>query len=343
MKRLVLLLFVISIGYCYAYDFPAGVPTEIFGLTITSSANLDIRPDIDITHAAIVALPHFEYLYEPLAIGLQGEGQANITVAQNLTYPLVSAYYGSSWHKATPYELIPMADMLLEQVDFAAGSEVILLICRNDPFLQVDFGSFTAVYHDTDPDSISLNWTTASETGLTRFKVFQGQSTDMEQIELIADVPATNTNEPTTYSYEVFNPTHGYTHFFWLQLADNLNFGGFYGPVSVSVAIDPPFVPQNKVHSVIPNPCGYEFWCTYELKDSSLVSILLLDSDNNVVKELLHKASREEGSHMFRCYVYDLPEGLYRIYYWFEPQGEPFYAYGDVLIDRTEENKKTKN
>lgn len=337
MKRIILLLLVIGFGYCYAYDFPAGVPTEYFGLTITSSANLNIRPEIDINHAAIVALPHYAYLYYPIAIGLQGEGQANITVAQNFIHPFVSAYYGSYWHKATPYELMPVTDMLLEQVDFAAGSEVILLICRNDPFMQVVFDSFTAIYHDTDPDSISLNWTTASETGLTRFKVFQGQSTDMEQIEFIADVPATNTDEPTSYSHECLYPMHGYTHYFWLQWVDNLNFGEFYGPVSV--AVGPPFVPQNKVNSVIPNPCDNEFWCTYELKDSSLVSILLLDSDNNVVKELRHKESMAAGGHMFRYQIYDLPEGLYRIYYWFEQQEGPFYAYGDVLIDRTK-NKK---
>lgn len=65
-----------------------------------------------------------------------------------------------------------------------------------------------------------------------------------------------------------------------------------------------------------------------------MVSILLLDSNNTVVKELLHKESMAEGWHLASATVFDLPEGLYRIYYWFEQSGGPFYAYGDVLIKR---------
>ncbi|MDD4309906.1 MAG: hypothetical protein PHO32_05955, partial [Candidatus Cloacimonetes bacterium] len=280
MKFIAILLFVISIGICYGDDFPADVPTEIFGLVITSSINLNIRHDIDINHPAITALPHYNYLVEPIAIGLSGTGLADIVVANNLVYPFVSAYYGSAWHKANPYIELPFDDMFLEQVDFEAGSEVILLVCRNDPFMQVIFESFTAVYDEAVPNTVTVSWTTASETGLSSFRLFFGTSNNPDQSAYIQLVPATNTVQPHTYTFVANGISTGYTYYYWLKLMDNLNQGYYYGPVSV--AVGPPYVPQNKVYSVVPNPCDNEFWCAFGLQDSSLVSIVLLDANNNV-------------------------------------------------------------
>lgn len=337
MKKLAIILFAISIGLCFGDDFPAGVPTEIFGLVITASINMNIRHDIDINHLAIAGLPHYNYLVEPIAIGLSGTGLADIVVANNVVYPFVSAYYGSAWHKANPYIEIPYDDLILEQVDFEAGSEVILLICRNDPFMQVIFESFTAVYNEMEPHQVNVSWTTTSETGLSSFRLFRNHSNDSEQMEYVQFVPATNTDQPHTYSFVDGNMWVGYTNNYWLKLMDNLNQGYYYGPVSV--AVGPPYVPQNKVYTVVPNPCDNEFWCAFGLQDSSLVSIVLLDANNNVVKEICHNESYNATRHMRRVQVWDLPEGLYRIYYWFEQSNGPFYAYGDVLIERQKDIK----
>jgi len=332
MKLIAILLFIMCIGVCGGVDFPAGVPTDYNGLVITSSIDLNIRNDIDINHPAIVALPHYDYLVEPMAIGLSGSGLADIVVTQNGTYTFTSAYYGAAWHKATPYSELPHTDILLEHVDFDAGSEVILLICRNDPFMQVIFDSFTAVYSDTEPHKVTVSWTTTSETGLSSFMLFVNHENNYEPGEYVYLQPATNTDQPHTYTFECNNPMVGYTYYFWLKLVDNMDQGYFYGPVSVQVG--EPYVPQNSVKSVIPNPCDDEFWYVYELQDSSLVSILLLDENNTVVKEILHKKNMASGWHMDHADVWDLPEGLYRIYYWFEQSSGPFYVYGDVLIKR---------
>lgn len=332
MKKLVILLFVFGIGLCYGDDFPAGVPTEMFGLVITSSIDLNIRHEIDINHPAITALPHYDYLVEPIAIGLSGTGLANITVASNLVYTFVSAYHGSTWHKANPYAELPYDDMVLEQVDFDAGSEVILLAGRNDPFMQVTFDSFTAVYNEAEQHKVTVSWTTTSETGLSSFRLLYGTSDNPDQSVYVESVPATNTDQPHTYSFEYPNMSVGYTYYFWLKLMDNLNQGYIYGPVSV--AVGEPYVPQNMVYSVVPNPCDNEFWCSFTLQDSSLVSIVLLDANNNVVKEICHNESYTASRYLRRVQVHDLPEGLYRIYYWIETDSEPFYAYGDVLIER---------
>jgi hypothetical protein len=341
MKRIASLLMLLCgvLSVCYSlnpnrdYDFPAGVQVDYFGLMITSSVNMNIRHDIDINHPAITALPHYEYLRTPIALGLEGSGQADITITENWSYPFVSAYYGSTWHKAIPYTEIPCSDIVLNQIDFDAGSEVILLFCKNDPFMQVIFDSFTAVYNEAEPNKVSVSWTTASETGLSSFRLFAGRDSTNEQSEYLGLIPATNTDQPHTYSYDVNAVQQGFTYYFWLKLVDNLQQGGYYGPVSV--AVGPPYVPQNLVYPVVPNPCDDEFWCAYGVKDSSLVSILLLDAENNVVKEICHKVSVLASSrHMQRVQVFDLPEGLYRIYYWFEQEDGPFYSYGDVLIDR---------
>jgi len=332
MKSFFLLLLILAVGLCFAYDLPAGVPTEIFGLMITTDTDLDIRHDIDIYHPAITALPHYEYLIEPIVIALEGSGLVDIVVGQNMNYTFSCAYYGASWHKAEPYAELPYDDMLLNQVDFEAGSEVILLVCRNDPFMQAVIESFTAVYDETEPSKVTVSWVTSSETGISCFRLFSGYSSDQDQVEYIYEVPATNTNQPHSYSFDVQNPRLGYTHYFWLQVMDHLCQGYRYGPVSVEVG--PPYIPSNNVPYVVPNPCDNEFWCVYELRDSTLVSIVLLDCYNKVVKEICHKQSMTVGGHMQRVLVFDLPEGLYRIYYWLEQEGGPFYAYGDVLIDR---------
>ncbi len=332
MKSYSLMLLILGIGLCYGYDFPANVPTEIYGLVITSTIDLNIRHDIDLNHAAITVLPHYDYLIEPIVIGLEGSGLADIVVGQNLDYSFSSAYYGGSWHKAEPYAELLYDDMLLNQIDFEAGSDVILLVCRNDPFMQAIFESFTAVYDETEPRKITVNWATSSETGISSYRLFKGISSDQDQAAFIYEVPASNTNQPHSYSFDVQYPILGYTHYFWLMVADNFYQGYLYGPVSVEVG--PPYVPSNNVPYVVPNPCDNYFWCVYELRDSTLVSIVLLDSNNNVVKEISHRQSMSVGGHLKRVTVFDLPEGLYRIYYWFEQEGGPFYAYGDVLIDR---------
>ncbi len=339
MKHCAVLLFILSIGMCFGVDFPAGEPTEIYGLVITSSIDLNIRQDIDISHPAITDLPHYEYLVEPIVIGLSGTGQADITVAQNLTHTYTSVYYGNNWHKAHPYAEHAFAEMALEQVDFEAGSEVILLLGRNDPFTQVVFESFTVTYTEGEPDFLRVTWTTASETGLSSFQLFAGKSSDLEQAVYIhGPVAATNTDQPQTYVYEINNPLQGFTHYFWLKLVDNMYQGYFHGPVSV--AVGPPYVLRNKVYPVIPNPNNGTFWIPFVLQDSTFVNIVLLDSTNTVVKEIRLNERMTGGGHMFRVNYFDLPEGLYRIYYWFEQENGPFYAYGDVLIEPEIGNKR---
>lgn len=334
MKLTAILLFTMCIGVCLGADFPAGVPTEYLGLLITSSIDLNINPNIDINHPAIKALPHYDYLVEPIVIGLYGSGLANICVNEAFSppYTFISAFYGSSWHKANPFTELPCDDIVLDQVDFDAGSEVILLICRNDPFMQAIIDSFTAVYNDSEPRTVSVSWTTSSETGLSSFKLYRNHTNDPVTAAYIHLQPATNTDQAHTYTFEDGSPWIGFTNYYWLMIVDNLDQGYFYGPVSVQVG--EPHVPQNSVQSVIPNPCDDRFWFSYELQDSSFVSILLLDANNTVVKEIRHKESMASGWHMSSILVSDLPEGLYRIYYWFEQSGGPFYAYGDVLIER---------
>jgi hypothetical protein len=222
--------------------------------------------------------------------------------------------------------------MVLSQVDFEAGSDVILLVCRNDPFMQVVFDSFTAVYNETEPRKVTVTWTTSSETGLSFYGLFMSISNNIDQSAFINEVPATNTNQTHTYTIDVYYPVQGFTNYFWLSLKDNMCQNYFYGPVSVAVGT--PHVPANKVPYVVPNPCENEFWCVYELKESSQVSIVLLDSNNNIVKEICHNESMQAGSHLQKVQVFGLPSGLYRIYYWFEQDDGPYYAYGDVLIDR---------
>ncbi len=335
MKRLFFIIFVVFIGFAYAYDFPAGVPTDYLGLTITASLNLNIIPGIGITHPAVTALPHYEYLREPKCLGLEGEGVGTITFTQNVSYPFVSAYYSGTWHKANPYVETPNDDIVLEQVNFSPGAEVILLICRNDPFLEAVFDSFTAVYNETEPRSVNISWTTSFETGITCFKLFGGISENFENAAYLqGPIPATNTSSNQSYGWTEQYPVIGYTHYYWVKVEDNLGFGSFYGPVSV--AVGPPHVLQNQILPVVPNPCDTEFWCRYEVKENCPVSILLLNSSNNVVKEIAHHEVTMTGAHMRRVQVADLPEGLYRLYYWMDQENGDFYTYGDLLIQRSQ-------
>jgi|GEM_PF-3470404 len=327
-----IILMIFFVGLCFAQYFPAGITTEYFGLEITPSADLDLVPGININHPVMMQLPHHEYLIEPVVIGLAGEGLVDIEIGLNLIYPFVCGYYGSEWHRAEPYTLLPMDDFVLSGVDFEAGSDVILLLSRNDPLLDFHLSSFTADYIEGETPRIELSWTTEFETGLSSFKIFHGLTNDLEQAVYIHQEAATNTEVQHSYTYDILYPMTGYTHYIWLRIVDHLNQGSFWGPVSVVVGT--PYVPQNGVSGVFPNPNSGEFWCVYEVKDSTRVSILLLDCNNNVVKEIAHQLEVGEGGHLQRVRVPELPDGLYRLYYWFEQAEGNFYAYGDVLIDR---------
>jgi len=55
------------------------------------------------------------------------------------------------------------------------------------------------------------------------------------------------------------------------------------------------------------------------------VSILLLDSNNAVVKEIKHNEQMQSGNHLQKVNVSSLPKSLYRIYYWIEQDNGNFF------------------
>ena len=118
------------------YDVPAGVPTPVGDVVITSTGNLDlvaVAPDAP----ALALLPSLTEPGATQVIGLAGSGTVNLTFAIGPSTWYGMLYVSGSWYQGIPFPLIGPGSIVFSGVSLDAKGEVVFVAKEgSDPSLQ---------------------------------------------------------------------------------------------------------------------------------------------------------------------------------------------------------------
>ncbi len=158
------------------------------------------------------------------------------------------------------------------------------------PTLPVELSSFTATL--TAENTVRLDWTTQSETGVAGFRLYRGLEADPAAALLASPlILATNTSAPHSYFFtDTELPASG-TYRYWLQSTDLDGAETWHGPVLVVYTTNggqsTPEIPQTTdLISVFPNPFNPRAFIEFFLETPAPVVFRVYDAHGRLVREL---------------------------------------------------------
>lgn len=158
------------------------------------------------------------------------------------------------------------------------------------PTLPVELSSFTATL--TAENTVRLDWTTQSETGVAGFRLYRGLEADPAAALLASPlILATNTSAPHSYFFtDTELPASG-TYRYWLQSTDLDGAESWHGPVLVVYTTNggqtTPEIPQTTgLISVFPNPFNPRACIDFYLETPAPVVFRVFDAHGRLAREL---------------------------------------------------------
>jgi hypothetical protein len=198
------------------------------------------------------------------------------------------AYYGGTWHEASPY---PTTGGALSWPDIPFTQDVQLVFSGGwDPTLPVELSSFTAVY--TAGFFVQLTWVVQSETNHLGYYVMRNSSEDLNsavQLNVNPISGGTAAGTQITYSFRDDQIDYNTTYYYWLQSVSLDNQSQFFGPISVVVGNGAPEEPTPLVPVVTalldayPNPFNPNTTIPYTLKEAGDVKIEIYNLKGQIV------------------------------------------------------------
>jgi len=142
---------------------------------------------------------------------------------------------GSTWQQAQDVTFGS------DHVDFSiqtmsrskARNSAIEILLGDDNPLPVTLTSFNAVSFQNE--TVSINWTTESESGLIGYKIYRSLS-DIDHVDFISNhINPTNSSESHTYSYHDGEVVLNTTYYYWLEAIEIDGSAYFYGPLEIKL------------------------------------------------------------------------------------------------------------
>ncbi len=163
-----------------------------------------------------------------------------------------------------------------------------------DNTLPVVLSSFTALMNNS-LTAVNLNWTTESESNLSGFYVYKGESSLLENAGRINQlVDATNTTQTHIYSFSDDDVAPGSVYWYWLQSIELNGYVEFFGPVSVTVPNDAPYTPPvpdlpviTTITNAFPNPFHPELYIGYAMKTDGFVDLSINNIKGQTIRNLV--------------------------------------------------------
>jgi len=175
--------------------------------------------------------------------------------------------------------------------------------CENDTGLSVSMSTFSASVMNQSGASpvttVSINWTTASESGVRGFHLLRKDVSALQNVENVNNVsdailitqyiiPVTNTVNFTSYQFTDNNVTMGGEYFYWIQSIANDGSVTLHGPMIVKVTtpcmeIIVPLL--TAVSSVYPNPVRTNANFDINVKEGETATLRVFNARGQIVRD----------------------------------------------------------
>jgi len=277
-------------------DIPADYPTEINGITITSTIHLNLNSAVNASHPQVMALPNYSNLTDPVVLGLLGSGKGNISLKLSSGNWYCIIYYGGQWHYGSSYPCNVtegnIGTITLSNVEFGTKNDVILVIEEGvDPTLPVTLSRFTAIV--TPESFVHISWTTESETNHLGYNILRSEDQELHNAITI-NGSIINSGSPVgtqiSYNFTDFEVYTNMIYYYWLESVALEGSSEFYGPLTVTIG-DPtqePVPPSvqivTKLYNAFPNPFNPNTIIRYSLKEAGKVTIDIYNMKGQKIK-----------------------------------------------------------
>ena len=174
------------------------------------------------------------------------------------------------------------------------------IIIDGDHELPVELTSFDAV---SGNGSVTLNWTTASESNSDRFDIVRDGTT-------VGRVAAENHATGSSYTWTENNLTNGHTYNYELVAVDLDGSMSAIGEISATPTFNSAAVTEYALHQNYPNPFNPETSISFDLAEAGQVSLTVFNPLGQTVATLAN-GSMASGRHTIAFDGTNLTSGLY--------------------------------
>ncbi|MDD4309852.1 MAG: T9SS type A sorting domain-containing protein, partial [Candidatus Cloacimonetes bacterium] len=170
------------------------------------------------------------------------------------------------------------------------GENDVFIVFNNseEGTLPITLSSFTA--NLTGVCNVSLNWVTATETGVLGYYIYRALSDDLASAQKVSPlVQATNSSTEQSYTFTDEETEANLQYYYWLEGLDLDGGNGYYGPIGISTADDPdnpnpPAIPLlTELMGNYPNPFNPNTNLRYSLKEPAIVNFQIWNSRGQIV------------------------------------------------------------
>ncbi|MCK9584806.1 MAG: T9SS type A sorting domain-containing protein [Candidatus Cloacimonetes bacterium] len=216
-------------------------PVTIGGETINSSITFT-----DLTGSTVSCQAGYASVESPLGnagldlvLSADSFAGATLTINHNLGFipPTIAYSLGAgAWNiiSASDTWTAFQANFTISASKQDSGELIIVFSKSEEGTLPVTLASFTAVLHGHS--YVSVDWATASETGVMGYYVLRSDSADLAEAEAISGlITAANSAEGAIYNFRDKKLCSNSTYYYWLNNLDFSGAEGYNGPLAVHI------------------------------------------------------------------------------------------------------------
>ncbi len=196
--------------------------------------------------------------------------------------------------------------VVFEPIEFSKGI--------NDSIIEISEFFYA---EETEQHYLNVTWITITESNVTGFYLLKNTINDISTSHTITSlIPATNTNQPHTYSYLDTDVSIG-SYYYWLKAVEADTIISYYGPVVGNVTMMPGIPNDWGIH-VSPNPVSDGCTIAYDVKEDRHVKIWV-NCRFDTTSVILYEGNRSAGRHSLSWNGYGQDEtpvcnGLYVVH-----------------------------
>jgi len=185
--------------------------------------------------------------------------------------------------------------------DAARWWEIDNIAITEEPPLAVTLSEFTAQYAS---GTLSLYWTTQTETENAGWNIYRGDSENAEQsIQINSGLidGAGTTSEPTEYVFvDESEVMEGSTYWYWIESQSNSGETDIYGPISLTIPIEgeDPDGPDSERYGLFqnyPNPVSNRTTISFSLTEEKVCKLSIYNTKGQTIKVLYQGSSKGDS------------------------------------------------